>query len=273
MSLISGLFTFPTIFAFKTYCEVAPVFNDKKRTESYYNALLEQDSDLLEIKNELQPFLDDIKIRTDLLFVKVCDINNSEFCSALGTNIFTKCNAMVLIAPDNFHEIDKDACNYILKHEISHIKHNDNFTTPCVAAACQLTASIFGMYSLSFFPAVGLALAVGFTSNTLFEKWREAKADDFAIKNSSDEELKGGRRFFMAMQAVYIENRDTFWKRIIFSANGNNRLGISHPSLTSRIQKIEKVLQHRKAEIDEEVEKEKLENIKICVANIINKLK
>ena len=158
--------------------------------------------------------------------------------------MFKNGDAVVTVAP-GFYEADKDACSWIIKHELSHIKHNDHFTMLCVPCVCQLAAAIFGMCFLSFFPALGLAYAVGLVSLVLFARWREAKADDFAIENSSNEELKGGRRFFMAVQQTNIEVRNTFWRRFTISASGDMRLDTFHPSITSRIQKIERALSAR----------------------------
>ena len=75
---------------------------------------------------------------------------------------------------------------------------------------------------------------------------------DFAIKHRSDEELKGGRRFLMALQKVNIERRNTVWERIVVSAKGKNRLDFLHPSIASRIEKIESALRDRKIQIDDD---------------------
>ncbi len=209
------------------------------------------------IKNEIQPFLHQSEIRKDLI---VIEQGYSGFCAALGTNIFTKSDA-VIIVDSKLYTADKDACHFIIKHEISHIKHNDLFTRKCVPCVCQAVASIFGMRFLSFFPALGLVFIVGLVSEALFSMWQEVRADDFAIENSSDAELKGVRRAFIALQEVNIEERNTtLWKRVIISDSGERRLDILHPSLTSRIQKIEKALQKKNVAI--EIERHKIDDLK-----------
>jgi hypothetical protein len=264
MSLVSGLFTLPVGTAFQAYKQVRfelpleqrSLFGSERvyKADPRYAQLL---STLpgSHIKSAMQPLLDKAGIRKDLIFVEVPNLG---FCSASGTNMFRNGDAAVMVAP-GFYEADKDACNWIMKHEISHIKHNDLFTMQVVPCVCQLAASIFGMCFLSFLPALGVAFTVGIVSQALFSQWREAKADDFAIENSSDEELKGGRRIFMAMQETSIEERNTFWKRIAISASGDTRLDILHPSITSRIQKIERVLRTRNIDVDIEAEKRKLD--------------
>src|SRR3989338_231014 len=231
MSLVSGLFTLPVGTAFQAYKQVRfelpleqrNLFGSERvyKADPRYAQLL---STLpgSHIKSAMQPFLDKAGVRKDLIFVETPNLG---ICGALGTNMLSNGDAAVMVAP-GFYEADKDACSLIMKHEISHIKHNDLFTIQCVPCVCQLAASIFGMCSLSFLPALGLAFTVGIVSQALFSQWREAKADDFAIENSSDEELKGGRRFMMAMQETSIEERNTFWKRIAISASGEDRKSV-----------------------------------------------
>jgi len=273
MSLISGLFTLPFGAAFHAYKQARFELPLEQRSwfgsERVYKgdpryAQILSTLPSSHIKSAMQPFLDKAKIRKDLMFIETPTLG---FCSASGTNMFRNGDAVVMVAP-GFYETDKDACSWIMKHEISHIKHNDLFTMQCVQFVCQLAASIFGMCSLSFLPALGVAFTVGIVSQALFLQWREAKADDFAIENSSDEELKGGRRILMAMQEADIAKRNTLWKRITISASGDNRLDVLHPSITSRIQKIERALHARNIDVDIEAERRKLDSgLKAYITN------
>ena len=273
MSLISGLFTLPIGYAMLAYKQVRFEFplmgseNGKDferiyKSDSRYNEVL-QSLPGTHIKKKMQPFLDNVGIRKDIIFAETPNLG---FCSGVGTNMFKKYDAAVMIAP-GFYEADKDACTWVMKHEISHIKNNDGFTMSCVPGVCQLAAAVFGMCSLSFLPALGVAFTVGIVSHSVFSQWREAKADDFAIENSTDEELKGGRRVLKGFQATNLEERKTFWKRIAISSSGENRLDIAHPSITSRIQKIERILRERGVELDEATENPKMEVMKRYMAN------
>jgi len=273
MSLISGLFTFPFGTAFQAYKQVRFELPLERKSSLGSERVYKGDPRYAQIlstlpgshiKNAMQPFLDKIKIRKDLIFVEAPNLG---FCSASGTNMFKNGDAAIMVAP-GFYEADKDGCTWVMKHEISHIKHNDPFTIQCVPCVCQLAASIFGMFFLSFLPALAVAFTVGFVSLALFSRWREAKADDFAIENSSDEELKGGRRILMAMQEADIAKRNTLWKRITISASGDNRLDVLHPSITSRIQKIERALHARNIDVDIEAERRKLDSgLKAYITN------
>ncbi len=84
------------------------------------------------------------------------------------------------------------------------------------------------------------------------------KLTDLAIAESSIEELKGGRRFNIALKAANLEARKTLWQKIIISSTGEARLDFLHPSIESRIRKIEHVLQQKKLEIDEQEELKKI---------------
>ena len=269
MSIIGGLLSLPFGFAIQAYkqaCFELPLqdenFKRIHKNDSRYNEILKSLPGN-HIKDAMQPFLDKVGIRKDLIFV---EYPNMGFCSAKGTNMFRKNDAAVIIAPD-FYEASNDACSWMMKHEISHIKHNDTFTMSCVPGICQFAASIFGMCFLSFLSTLGVVYTVGLVSQSVFSKWREAKADDFAIENSSDEELKGGRRLLMAMQETSLEERNTFWKRIAISSNGDNRLDFMHPSNSNRIQKIEKVLRERESQSDKATEKQNMKCMKRYVAD------
>jgi hypothetical protein len=229
MSLINGLFTLPYFQAERAY-RVATLKFSGPRPGARIDA---------SIREKMQEFLEHSGIRQDLIFLEA----GGALPTAAGTNIFMKGCAIITLP--EWLTLDENACSWMIKHELSHIKNSDAFTTLCISGTCQLAASIFGMRYLSFWPALGLAYAVGETSDILSRRWREAKADDFAIENSSDEELKGGRRSLKALQTVLIRKRTTRWKQLKISSSGNYMLDISHPSLTSRIQKIEDALRAR----------------------------
>jgi hypothetical protein len=203
------------------------------------------------LKDAMQPFLDEVGIRKDLIFFE--DLRTK--CNAYGTSIFKSSQPVIAII-QGLYEADKDACTWVIKHEISHIKHNDALMTPAISCLCQLAAFTLGMKYRSFFPAVTLALITGIVSQTLFSKWREAKADDFAIKNSSNEELKGGLRYLMAVQKIH---------------SGKMPWNLTHPSFASRIQKIEKALHSRDAVVDPKEENQKTDKLTLFLEEIIRK--
>lgn len=259
-----GAFPYASVWlAYKEACFEFPLLvkQDKRtvgsekihKNDTRYKSLLKRVKGM-HIKDALQPFLDAAKIRKDLIF---CEALHFRFCAAAGTNMFLKQDAAIWVAP-GFYEADQEACCWVMKHEISHIKYNDAFTTYCISGICQLAASIFGMCFLSLPAALGLSVTIGCISYYLFSNWRKGKADDFAIENSSDEELKGGRRFLMAAQEMNTENRGTFRTKFLISPV---------PSIPSRIKKIENTLRERQVKIDEVTERQKLNNVKSYMVN------
>lgn len=75
------------------------------------------------------------------------------------------------------HYVDKDACNFVLKHETCHIKNNDCFTIPLVPAICSLAAAIFSTFLLPVIPALLITICVGMIAEAKFSQYREGKAD------------------------------------------------------------------------------------------------
>lgn len=206
------------------------------------------------IKTELQPFFDRMGIRKDLIVIEQLNIG---FCTSQGTNFFTKGDAAIWVAPD-FNNIDKNACHWVMKHEICHIKNNDCFTLHLVPAICSIAAAIFSTFLMPVIPALLVTASIGFIAQAIFSQYRERKADDLAIAESSAEELKGGRRFLMALKASNLNARKTIWRKIITFPTGENRLDFLHPSIASRLKKVEHALQQQNVVINHQEESAKI---------------
>jgi len=221
------------------------------------------------IKAKIQPFLDQVKLSD----VVVAEAPNLGFCSAKGfNNSNNKSSRVILIAP-GFYEADKDACTWVAKHEIAHIKNSDLITINLSGGICSTAAAIYAAFYMAFIPAMIFTNLIGMVGVSLYSQRREAAADDFAIANSSNEELLGGRRFLITTQRASLAGRVTFYDKMAKSSSGDNRLDIFHPSLTSRIQKIEKVLAKRSVSIDSSVENQKIEALESFMKGKITEIK
>lgn len=204
------------------------------------------------LRQEIEPLLDQNRITKNIEFYEIDkkDFSPTIGAGAAGSDLIK--GALVFITK-GFYEIDKEASGFLVKHEIGHIKHNDGITIPSLLAICHIASICLGLAVPSFalVHAIILVELVNIIAHPLITNWREAKADDFAIKHSSPQELVGGIRFFRALQEKYIEKRNThLWNRLFFSSSGESRLDTSHPSLASRIQKIQKALRTREVPID-----------------------
>lgn len=207
------------------------------------------------LKMTLEPFLKTKGIREDLI---IAEARNPGVCAALGTNYFTKGYAVVLVAP-NFERTDREACHWTVKHEIGHIHANDAFTIPLVGAICSAAAAIFtAFYAIPVITSILITVTIGIIAHAIFAQYREAKADDFSIASSSNEELLGGRRFLLSFKAANIAQRTSFSNRLLYSSDGENRVAIFHPSNARRIRKIENALAARGVTIDEPMESRKI---------------
>ena len=250
MSLISGLLAFPFSYAIQAYEQARFEFPLEESSTQGVRRIYKNNPQYGEklkalpgsqIKRAMQSFLDDVGIRKDLIF---SEARNGLLCRALGTNMFRKSDAAIEVDPRLYKE-NIEMFGFLMKHEISRIKYNDLFTIPLVAFICQFAVAVFGMCAFNFAPFVWVANIVGIASMALFSQWREAKADDFAIKNSSNQELVCGRNILILIKNKNSCARTTISKKIMISATGEVRLDIFHLSLTSRIQKIDKALAAR----------------------------
>lgn len=251
------------------FCLVIPFYNLQKAIdEIHYHFATEswQHPFHQKIAEIITPFLKQVKIREDILFEEKSNIILGQ---AQGTNHFLQRHARILMKP-KFYDIDPQAFKFILKHELSHIKHNDVFNTYCIGSVSTLATIIFKISSVSlpyFFVVLGVSIGV----TALFSRWREERADDFAIKNSDIEELKGGRRILKASQQVLKNIRPNLhaFRRFFITSEGNDWLDIYHPSLTSRIQKVEKALHARGISIQDinNDESKKLDELQDLISN------
>ena len=245
----------------------------QKGTPGYSETAKQQSSH--KIKEELKPFFEKIDVREDVIISESLSVG---FCKAKGTNFFTKGDAAIIVGP-GFNEIDKDACHFGIKHEASHIRYNDCFTTCFIPAVCTMATAIFITLARRPVSRVASLLAtdtIGFVSYVAFSRYREEKADDLAIAESSNDELKGGRRILLSIQALnqafYEENQKTLWGKIMASSSGENRLDIEHPTLKSRIAKIENALKQRSVFVDARDESEKIDRLKNYISNTLSQI-
>ena len=242
-----------------THFKIPIAFLRSESSSTYQQMITETAQNSL--NTEIKPFFEQQGIRKDLL---VLEMLNFSIFTSMGTNRFRQGDAIIKVLP-GFKEVDKHSYSWLIKHEIGHIKNNDNFTIPLVAAICSTTAAIFATIMLPIIPAILITIAVGLIAQGIFSQYREGKADDFAIANSSVDELKGGRRFMMSVQEVNKAKRKTLWNKLMGSSSGEDRLDYLHPSIASRLKKIERALEQKKVSIDEAEETKKIEPLTVFI--------
>lgn len=207
---------------------------------------LESDVEGDRLKSGLKPCLEKAGISDLSIKAK----KTSGICVACGTNL-PKIGKATILVPPNFERVDKNACFFALKHEIGHIKNNDCFTIPLVAAICAVATVVFGIVVLGSIPSLLITMSIALIATCVFTRYREGKADDFAICESSNDELKGGRRLLIGLQRSWLTLREEVpLMRMFISSTGKDRFDCSHPSIRSRIKKIEDELKRRGVEMN-----------------------
>lgn len=218
-----------------------------KKDEAEYSSKSNKISNL---KNEIQPLLDRIGIRKNLLIFE--HYHPNDIFGSEGTNDYGE-NANIYVPP-GFYNMDKESFIFVLKHEIAHIKNNDYVMISLVTGICSIVFTIFSIYALAlpFWAGIIIAPISSVLFKNIVSQFQERAADDFAITESDEEGLKGGRRFLKSWQMLADEEgveNDDFLSRVWI---------LSHPSGHSRIEKIEEEMSQRNIVINEAEESEKI---------------
>lgn len=256
--------------------------------EAYQSIAFKHNSSLPNVSQkitmELQPFFKKIGLREDLIIHEAATDDHLTFdyskgvdylVQSKGTN-YLNCDAVIHADPElcNF---ERDGCNFFIKHEAVHIKHQDNlmihaipfFSSLISASIASTLVSILHRSpinvllprnSRSFFVIVNFVVqaSANFATQASFTQSVENRADDLAIAEGSVEELKGGRRILMALQSC-------------FSDGYQPEMPLHRPSFATRIQKIEASLIERHVQMDESQERIKMILLKEILKPLLNK--
>jgi predicted Zn-dependent protease len=153
-----------------------------------------------------------------------------------------------IIVNNTFWKLDSDACVFVVKHEVGHLtnrrwEENSSTFFKILKCAIPITGASLVYRSCSSMPFI----AVGVVATSIFSycfsrfgegvlsRRKEYWADSYAIKSSTNSELKGGMRFFEALtQASCLINGDE-----------NQSWDRTHPLNISRFNRVKKELESR----------------------------
>ena len=245
MTYLIPFLTFPLLNTYNAYKSITIEFPS---LDSHNN----------EIKAQLDPFLKNAGLRNDLIIHQVA--TRSIIAFAQGTNLFTSGAAFITISR-GLNNLDKEAFHWVLKHEIGHIKNNDSFKIPLIGSICSTATAIFGALTRPWLLTTLLTISVGFAVFITVSQWAERKADEFAIKYSSTEELLGARRLFISQMNINKALREIYPAEGTYSSSGEHRFDFMHPSLSSRLSRIENALVERSHEYDTTTEDYKINTL------------
>lgn len=153
----------------------------------------------------------------------------------------------IVIDPDLANALPEAELEFVLAHELSHIKANDNLwigVFPSIAgvittlAMSTLFPSLAADFSISI---VSLSAVPGIAVSTIalfsLSKWREECADKLGFSACSCNAKKAAPAFFDRIRVGQARLRDNdVLKRFLFTEDGESRLDVLHPPLASRVQ-------------------------------------
>jgi len=97
---------------------------------------------------------------------------------------------------------------------------------------------------------------------TSFSWYRECQADNFANQNATARDLYLGQKYLQNIINDRIQDRtESLWYSFIYNSEGNNRFDFFHPTLTSRISKIDQAFMSRVKNIQNS-------NPKLCLKEV-----
>ncbi|MCY3975037.1 MAG: hypothetical protein OXF02_05790 [Simkaniaceae bacterium] len=249
------------------------------------------------MKVDKRRLLDREGVREDVAFVRVRHrhLVSKQMVFFVGADAFRAGDAVVYLA-DDLYRTDRECAGFLVNREIKHILSNDAVTFGVVGGMNDLARPV--MSGVGCFKAIrafsrrGVAGIVSpflgvvagcFFCNRMVDalfRWRIAKAYDFAMAHATDEELKGGWRFFTVRRRLRMDEARTLrdllaedlsrpfgiWRRLITTScpGGGYLCNFGCPSDTSRLHKVKRALAARRIEMDEEAEEQRVERLRIC---------
>lgn len=163
------------------------------------------------------------------------------------------------INPVMASELSEAELEFLIAHELSHIKANDLLVIGAVSGLIGVIAAlaaiiIFPASATSFSltvslltqvasPAALVGITVSFIALVFLSRWREECADKLAFSICSKEAQKAAPKFFERIKRLQIEFRNSeegsplskLWRRFEINEHGDCRFDIFHPSHETRI--------------------------------------
>lgn len=182
----------------------------------------------------------------------------STVAQAQGTSLFSG-RAGIAIDPEIAAILPEGQLEFLIAHELSHIKSNDviRFGTASIPgvittfAMSLLFPSSTTLFPLTIITCTGItspAAAVGLAASgiafSVLSKWREEHADKLGLSVCSENAKETAFRFFATIHTAQILQRDQgegsylskLWDKLLITEDGEARFDVLHPSLQSRIE-------------------------------------
>lgn len=178
--------------------------------------------------------------------------------------------AGIILNPEFLRSLPTGELEFLLAHELSHIKSNDYIRIPGIAALSSAIAILalsilFPTWAKPFTsklaqeqlrsPLAVIGIPVSFIalniSSIITSRWRETCADKLGWSACSPEVQRAAPRFFdtkrnnlswlRAQKDAPLLTR--LWRKMTISESGDNRCDVCHPSFSTRINYLEALVQ------------------------------
>ena len=197
-------------------------------------------------------FLNSLGIRKDLFIIEY----PHPMCFSTGGQWrFSKKSHAGIFMSQGLFELDPKAYSFLLKHEVCHVLKNDVFFKSIMAVIFSallgfvsvkmpivnfFLGNLFFQFIVVFFAVLPVCFIWG---SPLWMRFAEIRADLFAIKHSSIEELQGAICYFKAVKAYNAELSRRFPQ--IFRPDGELVKSLHSPKTQSRIECLQKEILKR----------------------------
>lgn len=139
--------------------------------------------------------------------------------------------------------VSNPAKPWFILHEFSHIESYDGVTIPLVSGCASVSAAVtLALLGAPALPVFALSWSVGIAARVVFSRYREGKADDFAIAHSTEEESEAAKRFFDTKISNQASSKDT--RSPLLHSLKQFFSDPFHPTLESRSEKIKRSLEY-----------------------------
>ncbi len=221
-----------------------------------YRLYLQKDAKQLElakrnfIESKIQELAAKLQISKPIELIEIKDLRIS--AQALGNNFFSG-RAAVAIDPNFAMNSSEAALEFVIAHELAHIKNNDAIRFGvCSLAGIITTAAICLLFPASatqfsnpllrlvlYSPAFVVGLTVIAVTYPLFSQWIEKRADLLAVSFCSEAAQKAAIEQFEKDRQAYIEIKNSpkssLWQKLLITPDGECRDDLFHPPIKTRI--------------------------------------
>lgn len=171
--------------------------------------------------------------------------------------------AGIAIDPYMADEMSEAELEFLIAHELSHIKANDivwmGAIPGIVGVITTLAMTILFPSTVVFSstvatpiltsPAALVGLSVSLVAFAFFSRWREECADKLGFSVCSKAAQKAAPQFFEKIRTVQIEYRNNeegscfskLWRKFLITEAGDFRFDVLHPSLKTRIKYLQQI--------------------------------